>query len=238
MDRSGVPLAPTVASLHTDLRRGLDMLRRAGFRAVQLAASGENGMRPRTMSASEVRDVALTLRRQELQVAGLDLWIPPDHFTDQVHVDRAIAAVEAAADLLAQLPHGGRGAISITLSDVLPHADIMQTLVASAHATGVRLAVLGPDPADLPTGCVPVIDPPDWLVRGWDPVAAASDPTSVPRLCDRVGGMRAAPAADGELDVQAYRVTCEVADSDRAVVADLRGLPDAVAALRAMQSAW
>ena len=74
-------LAPTVASLGTDLRSILDRLHHEGWQAVQLSAAMP-GTRPRDLGSSARRDLQATLRRNELLAAGMDLWIPREHYID------------------------------------------------------------------------------------------------------------------------------------------------------------
>lgn len=237
MDRPVTPLAPTAAELGSDLRGVLALLRRCRFSAVQLAVSGPSGIRPRSLTASARRDLAITLRRLELRCAGLDLWIPPVHFSEASRVDRAVAAVCDACDLGSEL---GAGAlcIELDLEAAPPAAETLEALVQASHRSGVRLAVCSLPGTDLPGGAVRCVDPPRWLAGGHDPAVAVADPSAVPRLSDLVGGVRAAPCAGGRLDATAYRIACEVAAPSRPVVADLRGLSDPAAALQAMELVW
>jgi len=226
------PLAPTVCELGRDLRAAIARLGRDGWRAAQLAASGPNGLRPRDMTASARRDLALALRRAGLVAAGLDLWIPIEHLQDASTVDRAIDAVRAACGLAGEL---GRCSVTMRLPEATLSADVQDAMSGAAAEAGVRLAVSGAEP---PPWCVPCVDPPVLLEAGEDPVAAAANPLAAARFCDLVGGVRSAPGAGGSLDVLAYRTACRVAAPSRPVVADLRFLADPTAALSAMRHAW
>lgn len=137
------PLAPTVASLDADPRRAFVRVREMGFAHVQLSAA-QNGLRPRELDQSARRDLLATLRRRELSVSGIDAWIPPEHFLDTAHVDRAVGAVLDAIDLAGDL---GRVPVSLGLPGELVDA-VCSVLVERADHRGVGLAEHGvPDVA-------------------------------------------------------------------------------------------
>jgi hypothetical protein len=229
------PLAPTVAQVSMDLRAGISIVQREGFQAVQLAASGPNGVRPSSMNQSARRDLAVTLRRAELTVAGIDLWIPPHHFRDAATVDRALHAVDAACSLAGEL---GGCVVCLELPRPLPGDETTQALHEAAAAHGARIAVLGPLPDDVDTTFSVCVDPATWLAAGLDPSAAASRSDAAPRLSDLSAGCRVPPGGEGALDVEAYRIACEIGGRSRPVVADLRSMPSPLQALRAMRSCW
>ena len=109
-----LPLAPTLAPLVAgDVRAALRLIAESGFRFVQLSAALE-GLRPRDLDRSGRRDLLARLRRIELAVAGLDLWIPEEHYASVEHADRAAIAVLEAIELAADL---GRVPLSIRLPD-------------------------------------------------------------------------------------------------------------------------
>jgi hypothetical protein len=185
------------------------------------------------MSGSAKRDLVVTLRRAELLVAGIDLWIPPRHFVDQGTVDRAIDAVAAACEIAGGL---GRCPVSIQLPASGLEPGTLDAVRAAGAAHAVSLAVACTE--EVPEGFVPCIDPASWLEQDRDPVPAASNAAAAVRLSDLVDGRRSPPAANGLLDVLAYRAACEVAAPNRGVVADLRFLTDPRAALSEMRRAW
>ena len=90
-------LAPTLGPLAELLapRSVFDRLSELGYRYVQLSAA-QPGLRPRELDKSARRDLLATLRRREMSPAGVDLWIPPDHFLASATVDRAAEAVVEA----------------------------------------------------------------------------------------------------------------------------------------------
>src|SRR5690606_35381914 len=114
-DERDMPLAPTLAALPGEPRRSIDRLHELGFRFIQLSAT-HPGLRPRELDQSARRDLLATLRRRERSPAGVDLWIPPEHFADAAQVDRAVAAAIAAIELAADL---GRVPLSLALPPVV-----------------------------------------------------------------------------------------------------------------------
>jgi len=73
-----------------------------GIRAVSLDAAAR-GLRPRELSRSQRRGIAAALRRSGLDLAGLDLFIPPEHLVDPAHTSRAIGALESALTMSAEI---------------------------------------------------------------------------------------------------------------------------------------
>ena len=110
MDDPRAMLAATLEPLG-DPVESLEWLGGAGVRGVQLSAT-QPGLRPRTLDGAARRELRARLKRLELTLSGLDLWIPPEHFTEPANVDRATAAAEAAVVLAADL---GRVPVSMTL---------------------------------------------------------------------------------------------------------------------------
>jgi hypothetical protein len=233
MDRPTTPLAPTVAELGPDLRTEIVWLARSGFAAVQLSASGANGLRPREMSVSAKRDLEVTLRRAELHVTGIDLWIPPIHYTDAATIERAIDAVSEACKLAGGL---GRCPVSIQLPESQVEQSTLDALRMAGEAVAVPIAVAST--GDVPAGFIACIDPASWLEQELDPVPAAANAAAAVRLSDLFEGRRSVPTANGSLDLMAYRAACEVASPERGVVADVRFLADPRTALGEMHRVW
>ena len=232
-------LAPTLADLGADARRGLDRLARDGFRAVQLSA-GQPGLRPRELDQSARRDLVATLRRRELSAAGLDLWIPAEHFIDAATADRAVTVAVATIELAGDL---GRLPVSLTLpGDEGAGVEVIDALVARATARGVPLA----DHARPGCGRDTVglgVDPVAWLVDGDDPAllgASTGRRLVSARLADlSADGLRRPPGAPGgRLDVTAYRVALTVAGYGRPVVLDLRQWADPMVGLGPARAVW
>lgn len=225
-----------MAELGSPLRDALQQLHAWSLRAVQLSASGPAGLRPREMTESEQRDVGATLRRLELRCAGIDLWIPPEHFVDSATVDRAVDAVGACCQFASRV---SCGSISLSLPDDGLAGEVIEAMTSSSAKHGVVLAVLRSLDAGVPEGMVSCVDPAASLSQGGDPVMAAADAAAAVRLSDLASGARIAPGqSGGRLDVVAYRAACSVGGSDRPVVADLRWMTDPVAALSLIRQAW
>jgi hypothetical protein len=216
-----------VAELGLPLRDALHQFHAWSLRAVQLSASGPAGLRPREMTESEQRDVGATLRRLELRCAGIDLWIPPEHFVD---------AVDACCQFASRV---SCGSISLSLPDDGLAGEVIEAMTSSSAKHGVVLAVLRSLDAGVPEGMVSCVDPAASLSQGGDPIMAAADAAAAVRLSDLASGARIAPGqSGGRLDVAAYQAACSVGGSDRPVVADLRWMIDPVASLSLIRQAW
>lgn len=209
-----------------------------GFRAVQLDVTTP-GLRPRELDRSARRDLAAMLRRLELACAGLDLWIPPAHFSDPARVERACEAVDQAcelADNLARLGEADR-VISLMLPPE-PLAGVRARLNGGASLHGVVLAdhAYPPSRAGGEESIRPGVDPASVLAGGGDPLMALAEagPTlAAARLSDLTSAGRACPGcAGGRLDVQAYLLAVSLTPSVRRVTLDLRQVPDAPQAAR------
>ncbi|MEY3022179.1 MAG: hypothetical protein RIS86_1377 [Planctomycetota bacterium] len=219
--RDGRPLlAATVSPLVRSepalpMRAALERLSRLGFRGAQLSASDPES-RPRDLSASARRDLAATLARHELLCSGVDLFIPPDHFTDPVHAARAFDAAHAALVLAADL---GRAPLVLPSLDEAP--SIREALAVEATRRGVRLALLGGGPVAEPLSAC--IDCAASLAAGLRPdaeILALGPSLGAVRVVDLLrSGMRGPIGRRGEsrLDVAALRVALGIGG--------FRGLP-------------
>lgn len=257
----GQPLAVAIASLAEDPREGLRRAAELGFRWVQISGT-QRGTRPREMDRSAVRDLAATLRRHELGLAGIDLWIPPEHFRDPARVDRAMEALVAAVRVAGQLGHHP---VSVTLpasnhsaaegpaedhdDDALGGERGTETL-ASALREMARLsaheAVPIADhavPATATEGIGIGIDPPAYLAAGRSPAKAAThagDRLASARLVDLMSDGSRGPIGGegGRLDVTAYRAALSVAGLSRPVVVDPKGWGHVAAGLQRTARRW
>lgn len=236
-----------------------------GVRAVQLDATAA-GLRARELDRSARRDLAALLRRHELQLTGLDLWLPGEHLVDASHVDRAVAAIVGAIGLAAEvapLANGG-GVGGRCVSVMLPvkiGADVLAQIGAEAERQGVRIADHAwPPGAERNEGKKASADDAKPAEAGWpraigvglDPAAVAlageeiggaaarvADRLVSARLCDLSSAGRVLPgSADGRLDLLAYRVSLSLAAGVVPVVVDLRGLTEQDAAARRMIESW
>lgn len=251
---SDLTLAPTLrhlaASVGAAPRRALLAVAEAGFHAVQLDATMP-GLRPRELDQSARRDLGATIRRSGLIPAGIDFFIPADHYHDPQHIDRAVSSAHAAAQLAADL---GRVPLSVNLP--IPDIDerVCDDLAAAADGFGVRLAVhFDADPDRLMAwlgqqeqGVVDAgIDPAATLSARHDPCECLhrlSDRLCVARLSDaergQADGTRSV-VGRGDLDLTAYRVSVDLASRRTGpVVLDLRMLADPLAGAKAAAAAW
>ena len=128
------PAAATLGSLAADPRAGLMLAGRLGLRGVQLS-SGQPGTRPRDLDRSGRRDLLATARRHELEISGIDVWIPLEAMLDPSTADQSAGELLAAIDLAGDL-----GGVAVSLR--LPATDedeITTTLAAHAARLGVPL---------------------------------------------------------------------------------------------------
>lgn len=228
-----LPPAPTLAPLvgGGDPRAALQHIADSGFRHVQLSAALP-GMRPRDLDRSARRDLLARLRRIELTVAGVDLWVPVEHYTSPEHSDRAAAAILDAIDLAADL---GRVPLSVRLTDGIPD-DVVQAWRSRAEMCGVAVADHAPAPhALLSTG----IDPAALLAAGVAPATHTSNIANLAaaRFSDFRDESRIAPGA-GRLDVLTYQVALVSRAFEAPVAVDLRRVANPHAALDSALRAW
>lgn len=214
--------APAIsdADPSTKLRAALAFTRAGGVGAVQLNAA-EPGFRPRDLDRSARRELAALLRRSNLGLSGLDLFIPPEHFALPAHQDRAVSATLAAIELLADLRTlvGASGSLNeshaklAALCLMLPAQTdrvIIDQLAAASEKFDVRIADhhWAPPSADTSQPArtsheliAPGLDPAAILMAGGDPIAHAAKlarTLASARLCDvSAVGRRAVSTAPG-----------------------------------------
>ena len=247
-DARSLSLAPTLSPLlaatddASDIRGGLTRLSSLGFRHVQLSAT-QSGLRPRDLDRSARRDLLATLRRHELDLSGLDCWIPASHFTDLSHQDRAIDAVRASIELAADL---GRVPISLALPTEAtdePPSTWRTDLISHAGRLGVSLADHAVPPSKRESAEIG-IDPAALLSHSLDPATTVHQSArrlAAARLSDLdQTGLRCPLGAnsDGRLDVLAYRVALTLAEFPRPVVMDARLWVDPWQGLTLSQARW
>lgn len=232
------PSAPSPRAL-------LDAVSSLGVRGIALDAAAP-GMRPRELSRSARRDVAATLRRLELELSGIDLWIPPHHFSDPATSPRAIEATMHAIEMSAELATlvGGRSrpVVSLTLPEDLPDSARVALGDAGAHH-GATLAdhALTAHEGDLPAGMGVGIDPVFSLTDGQSPAKAvtrAGADLASARLCDTNAMGRCPVGAPGsKLDVTGY-AGAMIVSGLAWITLDLRGLEDPAGATELASRAW
>lgn len=248
---SDLRLAPTLRELVSagdgTVRFAISRLTQAGFESVQLDATLP-GLRPRELSRRARLDLSALIARHSLQAGGIDLFLPRPHFAEPAHSDRAVAATLAAIELAADL---GRLPLSIALPIAQTTDDIKSALVEAADARGIRLAVHAEDQLDALLAWVAAvdlhalgaaIDPAALLARDEKPVKSTQRlgrHLAAARLSDLNAAQMRCPPGDGELDLQAYRITLDLAPARAGpVILDLRGLKSPYAAAAAAKSMW
>lgn len=204
-----------------------------------------SGFRARELGRSARRDLAASLRRRELEFAGLDLWIPSDHFTDPEQCQRAVEAVIGGAELAAELAQLVSGRSVASVSILTPESidpAILSALGEQASRIGVTIIDhRAHDPLSLPSGVLLGVDPASVLFAGGDPEQAIHDAgklLAAARL-DDVNAMGRCPiAAEGaRLDIEGFKAAIVLGSLDWITV-DLRQLPEPGACLSRAREAW
>ena len=201
--------------------------------------------RARDLDRSARRDLASTLRRLELRLAGIDLWIPERHLAEPGHADRASAAVTdalgLAGDLARLVGDGSRATVSIRTPPT-PVAGVFEVLSAAAERHGAFLADAAEDG---PRTAHAAVDPTPLLLAGGDPAARVSELGErcvQARLSDAgQSGPVYVGSGSGRIDVSLYAAAIVTAGeplSSSPVVLDARGLRDGGRAIAMGTSAW
>ena len=248
---SDLRLAPTLRPLVTagdgTVRTAIKVVAAQGFHAVQLDATLP-GIRPRELSARARQDLVALLSRHDLQLAGLDLFLPRQHFIEPQHLDRAVTAALAAIELAADL---GRVPVSLTLPVGEMKDDVKRTLIDAADGRSIRLAVHAEDELDALATWLEATDQ-HALGAGIDPAVLLTHKEkavrttqrfakrlAVARLSDMTTSALRCPIGEGELDIAAYRITLDLTTNRTGpVVLDLRGLENPTTAAAIAQKAW
>jgi sugar phosphate isomerase/epimerase len=199
------------------------------------------GLRSRDLDRSARRGLSATLRQLELACSGLDLWIPPAHFTDPSKVDRAIAAMLAGIELAADL---GRVPVSVLLPATGEGvAQVIEAVSRAAQRLGPPVADHAAPPSDHAAIGVG-IDPVACLAAGLRPdqvVLQSQSRLVAARLSDlRNDGLRG-PIGEAQrqrLDVAAYKVALSVAAFRHPVVIDARQWSDPIRGISQTAALW
>jgi sugar phosphate isomerase/epimerase len=248
---SDLRLAPTIRPLvqagDGTVRGAIRSLRESGFSAIQLDAT-MTGIRPRELSKRARQDLSALLIRHDMQLAGLDFFIPLKHFTEAEYVDQAIARAAASIELAADL---GRLPLSMALPIDQIGRDVIGALIESADAHGIKLAIHAEDQieelaqwlSELGQPAVGAgVDPAALLARKLNPVSVVhenSKQISVARLSDLTDSALRCAVGQGSLDVGGYRISLDLAVARTGpVVLDLRGLESPVVASAQGAKAW
>lgn len=221
------------------VREAVALATSLGYRAVQLDATHPE-VRPRSLDRSARRDLAALLKRSELELTGLDLWLPPEHLASGANVERAgdavVGAIALVRELAGLLPTGP--ALSLALPDE-PDPHVMEAITAAAEREGVSLANHAWPAAD--SGDLG-LDPALAIMAGTSPAKAVTTlgaRLKSVRLSDAgVAGRVPVDSAGGRLDVPSFAAALTISAPGASVVADVRMLADARPAAVAAREAW
>ncbi len=227
-------------------RAAIEWVARSGYRGIQLDVTAP-GVRPREFDRSGRRDIATLLRRLGLNLSGLDLWIPSEHFVDPAHQARAVGAVESALELAADLRDASdwEPVVSIALPQK-PDPSLRVQLAGLADKHGVPLAdhAVRVEDAGVLKSEGPLgfgVDPAEVSRAGADVlrlVARLGDSLRAARLSDWNGTRRTVPGGRGRMDLLAYSAALSVAGYSRQIVVDLRDLDDQARAATDVLARW
>ncbi len=175
----------------------------------------------------------------ELTLTGLDLPIPPNHFSDPSFQDRAVAAVAAACDFLAQTAGLVETILQIFISIPNPAGPAALAAGQHARAAGVTLVNTVRPLPEMPEGFAAGIDLAAELDAGNDPlesIAATPDLAAI-RLGDSSAAGRCALGA-GRLDLAGAYAVIETTARGASLVIDPRGAGDPLGVATASLTAW
>lgn len=241
-------------TIEREPRRALACVRTLGFSCVQLDAAAA-GLRPRDLSHSDRKDLTALLGRLELSLAGVDLWIPAEHFGDPERVDRAASAMFDAIAFASDMRQSTGGGATVCCSLPAPGVadDVVASIESSAAMQGVFVANFHWPPAAemsdaavtqahaLPGGAIGVgVDPAAALLAGVSPAklcATLGQRLAGARLSDADASMRVAPG-EGRLEIEAYRAALHIVGFNQPVVLDLRNVPAQSVAIARASALW
>lgn len=216
---------------------------RGHSRCVALDASRPD-LRARELGRSARRDVGAMLRRTELELAGIDLWIPSEHFTDADKSQRAMETLQQTVVLATELARlaGGRSRpmVSVTLPASLPDTD-RRTINHLGEKHGALIGDHTPDAPDslgsAIAGLVVAVDPASCLMGGVTPQDRVHHAGAI-RLTDaNTNGRCIVGSPGGRLDLTAYAGAC-LTSGQRWIITDAWGIDDADRAIANNVSVW
>ncbi|GAB5495691.1 MAG: hypothetical protein Phyf2KO_07710 [Phycisphaerales bacterium] len=127
--------------------RGLiGWVNKLGYRAIALDSTHPE-LRARSLDRSARRDLAASLKRSQLCLSGVDVFVPAKHFADRENADRATAAVLGAIELARELGSLGAGSEAVVCFELPdePVEGVESEIVADAERFGVSVAVVRRD---------------------------------------------------------------------------------------------
>jgi len=252
---SDLRLAPSLGPLvrgGLSIRRAMRQLHRLGFTALALDLSLP-GLRPRELGRYDRRELVASCRREGLEIAGAELFIPRSHYLESEHLDRALAATGEAITMAADL---GRVPLSVALPvDAWP-AETGDGLLEAADRASAPLAVHAEDQlealeawlarAGIP-GAGAGLDPASLITAGEDPPPVAARLgaslltarlSDTRRVRDPAEAPRCVPGT-GALELAGWRIACDLAPARVGpVLLDLRHLDPPLRAAAEAARAW
>lgn len=244
------PLAPTACALDLPLRLALDRLAASGFRAVQLSATYAE-LRPRELDGSARRGLLATINRLGLHLAGLDAFIPLEHWSDTAKVDRAFTAM---CDIIALAADLGRVSLSVLLPRFPPRSEQDTAAQSEAESRAAidavferanRDGVVIVDHALPPPTQVPAVfglDCAAAIASRLDPAALVHQhrPRSI-RLTDLMRSGVRGPLGDrleGQLDVLNLKIALSLSGCAGPIIIDTRQWRDPWTSLLRTAQLW
>lgn len=229
-----LPRAISLAGLRTEAetpwggspRDLLQGVAKIGARGVVLDVTAV-GFRPRELDASARRDVIGVIRRLGMECCGLDAFIPPAHFNDRLHVDRAVGAAMQAIEMAAELTRHSGKAIPVCVEFPTDAGDdVIARLCDFSMKCGVVLADCSWPSRDRQPIPDWGVDPATIITSGANPidvVIGSKRSIAVARMSDMASTGRCAPGA-GKLDPLGYEVALVTAGYSASLILDVRGI--------------
>lgn len=182
------------------------------------------------------------LRRTELELAGIDLWIPAEHYTDPEKSQRAMETLQQTIVLVTELARlaGGRSRplVSVTLPVALPESE-RRAINSLGERHGALIADHTPDAPEALgrdiAGLVVGVDPASCLMGGVSPAKRVHQAGAL-RLTD-AGASGRCVVGSGRLDLTEYAGAC-LTSGQRWIVTDAWGVEDGARAIASAVDAW
>ena len=242
-----VVLAPTISSFQMPPRKAIDVLSSQSWRGLQVDARAE-GTRPSQLGTSARRDLAGLVRRQGMDLAGLDLWLPEGAFLKASTLERALDRTIECIDLAADLDNCPISMLLPVPGSSTQLQSALELILATAGRRGVRIADFTMDASQVEPGDPLThglgLDPASLLSAGVDPVAAVhawGARLASARLIDlTLEGLRIVPTPGGrgQLDLISYKIALGLNSNGGCLVVDLRQCPDPLLELVQAREAW
>ena len=239
-------------------RELIESIGRGVIRAVQLDLTMP-GLRPRELDRSSRRDLAGLLRRVELGCSGFDVFLPPEHFLNSAHVDRAMSAVMGAIEFAGEFAGFSKGRetlgsagraidpVCVRLPDGMP-GTLLSALIACGHKWGVDIADFAACRRDVDGESAAMLvglDTAEVVARGEEiavEVAGAGPSLAAVRWTNVLRGMpgvRCEPGdARGSVGAAELGALLSITGFGGYVVVDVRGVAQTPGLLERAVSAW